>query len=205
MTPMSSINILVIEDEALVAAMIKEALSGSKFNVRSIAFTKASAEKYLATEPIDAALIDINLEGHFEGIEIGRQIRDNHHIPFIYITAHADDQTIQNAKLTQPSGYIVKPFTERDLLAGLEIALYNFQQRHQSGKDLTFLNQRLKDPLSSRELDVLRLIFDGRTNQQMSEELFLSVNTVKTHLSRLFLKLNAGSRTEAIARVRDMM
>lgn len=202
---MSSINILVIEDEALVAAMIKEALSGSKFNVRATAFTKASAEKYLATEPIDAALIDINLEGHFEGIDIGRQIRDQHHIPFIYITAHADDQTIQNAKLTQPSGYIVKPFTERDLLAGLEIALYNFQQRHMSGKDLTFLNQRLKDPLSSRELDVLRLIFDGRTNQQMSEELFLSVNTVKTHLSRLFLKLNAGSRTEAIARVRDMM
>jgi LuxR family maltose regulon positive regulatory protein len=63
----------------------------------------------------------------------------------------------------------------------------------------------LKDPLSARELDVLRLIFDGRTNQQMAEELFVSVNTIKTHLSRLFSKLNVGSRTEAIARTRDLM
>ena len=201
---MSQFNILIVEDEALVAAMIKEALSGSKFNVRAVAFTKEAAEKYLATEPIDAALLDINLEGNFEGIDIGRLIRDQHHIPFLYITAHADDQTLHNAKLTQPSGYIIKPFTERDLLAGLEIALYNFHQRQSSSKDLNFINQRLKEPLSTRELDVLRLIFDGRTNQQMAEELFVSVNTIKTHLSRLFVKLSVGSRTEAIARVRDM-
>ncbi|MFZ1678059.1 MAG: response regulator transcription factor [Saprospiraceae bacterium] len=202
---MNSINILVVEDEALVAAMIKEALSKTKYTVRAVAFNKESAEKYLATEPIDAALLDINLEGNFEGIDIGRLIRDQHHIPFLYITAHADDQTLHNAKLTQPSGYIVKPFTERDLLAGLEIALYNFHQRQSPLSDLTLINQRLKDPLSNRELDVLKLIFEGRTNQQMSEELFLSINTIKTHLSRLFAKLNVNSRTEAIARVRDLM
>lgn len=202
---MNQFNILIVEDEALVAAMIKEALSGSKFIVRAVAFNKASAEKYLASEPIDAALLDINLEGHFEGIELGRQIRDQHHIPFLYITAHADDQTLHNAKLTQPSGYIIKPFTERDLLAGLEIALYNFHQRHNASKDLSTVNQRLKEPLSARELDVLKLIFEGRTNQQMSDELFVSVNTIKTHLSRLFNKLNASSRTEAIARARDLI
>ena len=96
---MNTINILVVEDEALVAAMIKEALSKTKYTVRAVAFNKASAEKYLSTEPIDAALLDINLEGNFEGIEIGRTIRDQHHIPFLYITAHADDQTLHNAKL----------------------------------------------------------------------------------------------------------
>ncbi|MEO5907239.1 MAG: helix-turn-helix transcriptional regulator [Saprospiraceae bacterium] len=67
------------------------------------------------------------------------------------------------------------------------------------------INQRLKDPLSVRELEVMKLIFDGKTNQQISDELFLSINTIKTHLSRLFGKLNAGSRTEAIARVRSLM
>jgi DNA-binding NarL/FixJ family response regulator len=202
---MNQINILIVEDEALVAAMIKEALSGSKYAVRAVAFSKEAAEKYLQTEPIDAALLDINLHGQFEGIDIGRSIRDQHHIPFLYITAHADDQTLHNAKLTEPSGYIIKPFTERDLLAGLEIALYNFHQRHASSRDLSSINQRLREPLSSRELDVLRLIFDGRTNQQMADELFVSVNTIKTHLSRLFSKLNAGSRTEAIARTRELM
>jgi DNA-binding NarL/FixJ family response regulator len=201
----NQINILIVEDEALVAAMIKEALSGTKYTARAVAFSKEAAEKYLLTEPIDAALLDINLNGQFEGIDIGRSIRDQHHIPFLYITAHADEQTLHNAKLTQPSGYIIKPFTERDILAGLEIALYNFHQRHTSSRDLNSVNQRLKEPLSVRELDVLKLIFDGRTNQQMAEELFVSVNTIKTHLSRLFSKLNAGSRTEAIARARDLM
>ena len=202
---MSPIHILIVEDEALVAAMIKEALSGTKYHVRAVAFDKASAEKYLATEPIDAALLDINLSGHFEGIDIGRLIRDQHHIPFLYITAHADDQTLHNAKLTQPSGYIVKPFTERDLLAGLEIALYNFHQRLTASPDIHTINLRIKDPLSARELDVLRLIFEGRTNQQMADELFVSINTIKTHLSRLFAKLHAASRTEAIARARELM
>lgn len=198
-------NILIVEDEALVAAMIREALSGTKFQVRSVAFTKEAAEKYLTTEPVDAVLLDINLAGHFEGLEIGRLIRDHHHVPFLYITAHSDDQTLHNAKLTQPSGYIIKPFTERDILAGLEIALYNFHQRHVSVRDFNNINQRLRDPLSVRELDVLRLIFDGRTNQQMADELFISVNTIKTHLSRLFAKLSANSRTEAIARARDLL
>jgi DNA-binding NarL/FixJ family response regulator len=202
---MNLINVLVVEDEALVAAMIKEALSKSKYHVRAVAFDKSSAEKYLSSEPIDAVLLDINLAGQFEGIDIGRQIRDQHHIPFIYITAHADDQTLQNAKLTQPSGYIIKPFTERDLLAGLEIAVYNFHQRHSLQSDISVINPKLKDPLSNRELDVMKLIFEGKTNQQISEELFLSVNTIKTHLSRLFTKLNAGSRTEAVARVRELM
>ncbi len=202
---MNTIQILIVEDEALVAAMIKEALSGTKYQVRAVAFDKASAEKYLASEPIDAALLDINLNGHFEGIEIGRSIRDQHHIPFLYITAHADDQTLHNAKLTRPSGYIVRPFTERDLLAGLEIALYNFHQQAPSAIDFQTINFRLKDPLSVRELDVLRLIFEGRTNQQMADELFVSINTIKTHLSRLFAKLNAGSRTEAIARTRELL
>ena len=202
---MSQINILIVEDEALVAAMIKEALHGTKYHVRAVAFDKNSALKYLSTEPVDAVLLDINLEGHFEGIDIGRIIRIEHHIPFIYITAHADDQTLHNAKVTQPSGYIIKPFTERDLLAGLEIALYNFHQRSFSLNNLHIINQKVTEPLSSRELDVLRLIFEGKTNQQMADELFLSVNTIKTHLSRLFDKLGASSRTEAIARARELM
>ena len=202
---MSQYNILIVEDEALVAAMIKEALRDTKYNVRATAFDKDSALKYLVTEPIDAALLDINLSGNFEGIDIGRLIRDQHHIPFLYITAHADDQTLHHAKITQPSGYIIKPFTERDLLAGLEIALYNFHQRQTSTWDFKQINQRLDDPLSAREMDVLRLIFEGKSNQQMAEELFVSINTIKTHLSRLFEKLQAGSRTEAIARVRELI
>ncbi len=201
-------ELLVVEDEALVAAMIREALKGSAYTVRSIAFTKESAMKYLQEEHYDAAVLDINLEGKFDGIEVGRLIRDQYHFPFLYLTAHADDRTLQNAKLTEPAGYIVKPFSERELLAGLEIALYNFRQQKQKAiqiPNFDTLNQKLAEPLSSREADVLRMLFAGKSNVEIGEELFISVNTVKSHLSRLYLKLNATSRTEVMARVRDLV
>jgi DNA-binding NarL/FixJ family response regulator len=176
--------------------------------VRSVAFNFDSAKKYLQDEHYDAAVLDINLNGKFEGIEIGRMIRDQYHFPFLYLTAHADDRTLQNAKLTEPAGYIVKPFTERELLAGLEIALYNFRQQKQKAiqpPNFESLNQKLTEPLSSREIDVLRMLFAGKSNLEIGEELFISVNTVKSHLSRLYLKLNATSRTEVMARVRELV
>jgi DNA-binding NarL/FixJ family response regulator len=202
------IQLLVVEDEALVAAMIREALNGSGYAVRAVAFDVESALKYLEDEQFDAALLDINLAGKFEGIEIGRLIRDKYHFPFLYLTAHADDRTLQNAKLTEPAGYIVKPFTERELLAGLEIALYNFRQQQQKGVQLPnfeSLNHKLPEPLSVREVEVLKMLFAGKSNIDIGEELFISVNTVKSHLSRLYAKLGATSRTEVMARVRDLL
>lgn len=202
---METHHILIVEDEALVAAMIREALSGTKFRVTAVAFDADAAYQYLDRQPVDAALLDINLNGKMAGINIGRHIRDHHHIPFLYLTAHADEQTLHQAKVTQPAGYIVKPFTERDIRAGLEIALYNFHQQQTAEPELERIHQRLAEPLSSREMDVLRHIFDGRSNQEMADALFLSINTVKSHISRLFDKLDVSSRTEAIARVRDLL
>ncbi|MDX1478165.1 MAG: response regulator transcription factor [Saprospiraceae bacterium] len=203
-----TIRVLVVEDEALVAEMIREALSPTDFNVRAVAFSKDSALKYLADNPFDVALLDINLNGKFEGIDVGRTIRDSYRIPFLYLTAHADDQTLQNAKLTRPSGYIVKPFTERELIAGLEVAMYNARLQKQAAfalPDLSRLNQYLAEPLSAREGDVLHLIFEGKSNAEMAGALFVSVNTVKTHLMRLYGKLGVNSRTAVIARVREIV
>ena len=205
---MSTLHVLVVEDEALVAAMIREALSGSTYEVRSVAFTKNSAIKYLQDNHYDVALLDINLDGKFEGIDVGRHIRDHHKFPFLYLTAHADDQTLQNAKLTQPSGYIIKPFTERELLAGLEVSLYNHVQQTRAGfamPDFDQLNAHLTEPLSRREIDVLQLLYQGKSNLDISETLHLSINTIKTHLGRLYSKFDVNSRTAVIASVRDIL
>ena len=202
------LKVLVVEDEVLVAEMIREALANTDFQVRAVAFTKESALKYLAENPFDVALLDISLEGKFEGIDVGREIRDHYHIPFLYLTAHADDRTLQNAKLTQPSGYLVKPFAERELIAGLEVALYNFQLQRQAGyilPDIRQINKHLTEQLTAREGDVLNLIFEGKTNAEMSEALFVSINTIKTHLLRLYSKFGVNSRTAVIASVREMM
>lgn len=205
---MSPLNVLIVEDEALVAAMIREALGDSNYNVMAIAFNKQSALSYLASTPFDVAILDINLQGAYDGIDVGREIRDNHDFPFLYLTAHADDRTLQNAKLTRPSGYIVKPFTERELLAGLEVALYNHRLQMQMTfgfPDLKLLDKHLVEPLSGREHDVLRLLFEGKTNSEMAQELHLSINTIKTHLARLYAKFDVNSRTAVIARIREVI
>jgi len=153
-------------------------------------------------------LLDINLDGSFEGLEIGREIKERHQIPFIYLTAHADRDTLGKAKLTEPSAYIVKPFDEADVLANIEIALYNHAQKQKlvfRTPDWNMINRNLTEPLSRREVDVLNLIFEGKTNTQMADELFISVNTVKSHLLNLYQKLGASSRTEALTRIRELM
>jgi len=105
-----------------------------------------------------------------------------------------------------PAGYIVKPFDENDLLAGLEIALYNHASRQtalQPNLSFTLINKNCSQPLSEREFDVLQCIYEGKTNQQMADQLYVSINTIKTHIGNIYLKLDVPSRTAAIAKIRS--
>ena len=200
-------RLLVVEDEALVAAMIHEALSSSNYNVSATAMDLEAAMRYLENDHFDAALLDINLKGQYDGIKIARAIRDTYKIPFLFLTAHADDHTLGQAKLTEPAGYIVKPFTERELLAGLEIALYNFQKKTTAILELPSIeaiNAHLHESISEREMEVIKLIYAGKKNSEIAASLFLSINTIKSHLLRLYSKFGVGSRTEMLARLREL-
>ena len=73
----------------------------------------------------DAAILDTNLESEKDGIEIARLINDKYQLPFLFLTSYSDKDTLQRAKAVNPSGYIVKPFNEKTLLASLEIAISN--------------------------------------------------------------------------------
>ena len=127
---------------------------------------------------------------------------------FIFLTSYSDKRTLTNAKFTEPSGYIVKPFTEAGLYSSLEIALYNFAQKTKHNfpeLKLTVINQSLKNPVSEREFELLQLIYNGKSNKQIAADLFISLNTVKKHINNLYLKLDATSHSSAIARIREMM
>lgn len=204
---MGQIRVLIVEDEPLVAASLKRMLSKHDYHIVAIAHRKEIALHELKDKRPDIALLDINLGGEFSGIEIGAEIKRRFGIPFIYITAYSDRKTLEEVKKTQPSGYLVKPFDEPDVVANMEIALYNHAQSQKDQfpvPDWVVFNQKLVDPLSRREMEVLQLIFEGRTNQQISDQMFVSVNTVKSHLFRLYQKLEVTSRTEAIARTREI-
>jgi DNA-binding NarL/FixJ family response regulator len=102
-------------------------------------------------------------------------------------------------------GYIVKPFDERDLFTTLEIALFNFSQAQPKIElNLDHLNTKLLGKLTQKEFEILTSIFDGKTNRQMADEHYISLNTIKTHVKNLYDKLDVHTRTQAIARLREM-
>ncbi len=117
-------RILVVEDEILVARDLQQQLTEMGYDVPDIAGAGAEAlEKVEALNP-DLVLMDIRLRGDMDGVAAAEQVRSRFGIPVVYLTAYADDTTVQRAKTTEPFGYILKPFQERELETTIEIALY---------------------------------------------------------------------------------
>ena len=117
-------SILVVEDEAIVAADIRQRLMHLGFAVPAVVASGEEAVRKARELKPDLVLADIVLEGPVDGVEAVHQIRASQDIPVVYLTAYADDKTVQRAKLTEPIGYILKPFDERELRLTIEMGLY---------------------------------------------------------------------------------
>ena len=121
---MTKARILVVEDEHIVALDIKRMLLGLGYEVPAIAASgKQAIERSVEIRP-DLALMDIRLRGKMDGIEAAAQIQSAVDIPVVYLTAFADDTTLDRARTTTPFGYVLKPFTEQELHSAIEMALY---------------------------------------------------------------------------------
>jgi diguanylate cyclase (GGDEF)-like protein/PAS domain S-box-containing protein len=117
-------RILIVEDESLVAEDIRETLEGLGYHVTGIASTGDEALSMTRRNPADLVLMDINLPGSRDGIETTRALQQIRDMPIIYLTAQYDEATLERAKFTGPFGYILKPFEERELHTGIEMALH---------------------------------------------------------------------------------
>lgn len=205
---MNEIRILIVEDEPVIAKNISMYLDNNDFTVSGIAYDDAEAKYELQFNTPDAVILDINLESPENGIDIARLINEKYSLPFIFLTSYADRETLEKAKQVAPSGYIVKPFNEKTLLATLEIAIANFASslnRKDPTLQLQKINRHLLSPLTEREFEVLKYMYNGNTNNQMAETLFISVNTIKAHIKSSYLKIDANSRASAIWRLRELM
>lgn len=120
-----SARILVVEDEHVVALDLQVRLARMGHLVVVTHSGEEAVEK-AAEMPFDLVLMDIKLKGAMDGVEAARTIRRAFDVPIIYLTAYADNHTLDRARYTEPYGYILKPFQERELKAAIEIAL----QRH---------------------------------------------------------------------------
>ena len=136
---MGKVNILVVEDESIVAKDIERSLTKLGFNVVGIASTFERAVELAAEHKPDLALMDIMLKGEKSGIEAAEEIKKTQNIPVIYLTAYADESTLKKAKITEPYGYILKPFKEIDLHTNIEMALYKHEKDSEVQKERDFL------------------------------------------------------------------
>ncbi len=121
---MSRANILIVEDEIIIAKDIKASLESMGYSVTSIVKSGERAIEKAKQEHPDLILMDIKLKGDMDGIELSQLIRSSLDIPIVFLTAYADEEKLERAKLTLPFGYVLKPFRARDLKVTIEMALY---------------------------------------------------------------------------------
>ena len=124
---MRNVSVLVVEDEGIVARDICTSLEDLGYSIAGTAATGENALKLMKETDPDIVLMDINLRGDMDGIEVAESIRKNSNTPVIYLTAYSDDAILSRAKLTGPFGYLIKPYEERELHMNIEMALYKHQ------------------------------------------------------------------------------
>jgi DNA-binding NarL/FixJ family response regulator len=205
---MSKHKILIVEDEPAIAENISLYLDNNDFEVSAIAYDSDDAFLQLKTNTPDAVILDINLESEKDGIDIANYINQYYQLPFLFLTSYSDKNTLDRAKQVKPSGYIVKPFNERTLLASLEIGISNYatEKNHDMPKlSMDKINKHLLAPLSDREFEIAQLVYEGITNTQIADKIYISINTIKSHLKSIHLKLDASSRLQVIGKLRELM
>jgi len=136
--------IVIVEDEFIVALDVQRHLERCGYTVKGIF---PSGEELLARiEELrpDLVLMDIHLQGKLDGVETSAQLNDHWAVPVILLTAYADEATLSRAKITQPFGYLLKPFEERELCTSIEIALYRSKMEKKLRESERLLSQAQK-------------------------------------------------------------
>lgn len=120
-------RILIVEDNVIVAEDLKVKLERLGYDVTGVAYAGKEAVEKIQERVPDIALMDIRLGDGMNGIDTAAILKNEYHVPVIYLTAHADEDTVSKAKKTEPYGYIVKPFDDQELKTTIEIAVYKLK------------------------------------------------------------------------------
>jgi two-component system, cell cycle sensor histidine kinase and response regulator CckA len=137
---MSKASILVVEDEFITAESLRDQLETLGYNVSGIVASGQRAIEEAESKRPDLVLMDIVLQNEMDGIEAAKQISSRFDIPFIYLTAYSDESIVERAKITKPSGYLIKPFVDRELQISIELALYKHAMDKHSKENEEQLN-----------------------------------------------------------------
>jgi len=197
-------KILVVEDEPAIAIDIAYNLESFGYEIVDAVHSGDEALEILNSQKVDLVMLDINLQGELTGIDLAIRINNKHQIPFIYLTSLADKETIAKAAATFPASYLVKPFKEYDIAPAIEVALRKKKSFRTSIPSLDVINHSLISKITQGEYAVIEPLWMGYTNKEIAEQLIISPNTVKTHIQKIYSKLQVGSKPELIRFLREV-
>ena len=200
---MPQANILVVEDDPTIAIDIRFNLEDNGFVVIDTIHRAEEATEILDKNRIDRIMLDINLEGEMTGVDLAEIIHRDYHIPFIFLTSYSDESTLEKASHTYPAGYIVKPFKENDLAPAIRMALARQQTNGKNAfPSIDKLNKSLINKITATEYNIIKEVWLGKSNLEIASHLFVSKNTLKTHIRNIYSKLDVHSKPELISWLR---
>jgi len=196
-------KIVIVDDHAVVRHGLQSAIQSHGYEVVAVAGSINEAKSFMAQTNPDAIIVDINLPdgSGYDLVSWARKVSPT--IAIVVLTLNDNADYLRAAKSAGANAFIVKSAPLSDLLAALDLALSS--QSLFSSKNVSSLE--IDSRLSAREIDVLQLINLGSSNGVIASNLFISVSTVKTHVSSILRKLHAGNRVQAlkIARERGLL
>ncbi|MFD2920769.1 response regulator [Terrimonas rubra] len=181
-------SILIVEDEAITAQDIAELLEDEDYIIEGIAADAATALQLCskAKQPPQVVICDINIKGNIKGTELALQLKTLYKCQVIFLTAYADNRTLQTAFGTDPVMYLVKPYNNTQLLVAVQMAFHKLLA-------LQKITGSTQLDLTEREEEVARLVAQGFTSKQIARKLAISIETVKTHRRRMLQKNNLNN------------
>ncbi|MEN4044756.1 MULTISPECIES: response regulator transcription factor [Sulfurimonas] len=132
-------KVIIVEDDEITSLNLNMSLQKHGYSVVAMCDNAPMAKSKIATHNPDVIIIDISLQESNDGIELAKTIKEKYDIPFIYLTSYSDDDIIAQAKLTEPYGYIVKPFDPGSLHATIQMALFKYQQENERKENINSL------------------------------------------------------------------
>ena len=166
---MAKVKVLIVEDESIVAKDIQNSLKKFGYQVTASVSNGEKALQEVEEDRPDIILMDIMLKGKMTGIEAAKVIKKRFDIPVVFLTAYADDGTLNSAKVSEPYGYITKPFKEKELQTTIEVAIYKHEKDLQIKKERDLYHSIIENKESK---DSIFVRADYRLNKINFDDIF---------------------------------
>ena len=193
---MEPIKVLIVEDEMIIANTIVDAIESFEYTALEPEITFTGAIESIESEKPDIGIFDIQLSGKKTGIDLAKVVQEKYKFPFIFLTSNSDKLSLDLAKQTEPSAFLVKPFNNDELYAAIELALYNYSQ--QKNMEINALNRLIQNALFIKGKNgYLRVNFDDILYLK-SDNVYIDIvdvngknHTVRSTISDYESKLNS--------------